>query len=81
MKLLKLIKKICYNYKTQDHALQAIVKATIIYYSTIQKDNESIKGYALALENIYNEVGSTVLNEGVNTYIAQTLFSKNIILF
>ena len=79
VKLLKLIKKICYNYKTQDHVLQAIVNATITYYSTIQKYNESIKDYTLAFENgltIYNAVGGTVLNEGVTTYVAQTLFRK-----
>ena len=33
-KLLKLIKKICYNYKTQGHPLQAITKATSGFYST-----------------------------------------------
>jgi hypothetical protein len=67
------------NYKTRDHPLQAIVKGTIAYYSTMQKDNESIGDYALALENrltVYKAVGGTVMNVGVKTHIAEDLYKK-----
>ena len=47
VKLLELIKKICYSYKSQNCPLEAIAKLRIGMYSTQQKSIESISDYII----------------------------------
>ena len=77
--LLKLIKKICYNYKTQDDPLQAIVKSTGALYYTKQKKDELVEDFILSTVNrlaVYMLIRGTVLNIGVNEHLAKILYNK-----
>ena len=77
--LLKLIKKICYNYKTQDDPIYAIIKAGASMYHTKQRKDETTKDYALLTENrlqVYTAIGGTVLNPGVSEHVSQDLYTK-----
>ena len=79
MKLLIQSKKICYNYKTQDHSLAAINKITSAFFSTKQKDNELVVDYVIYLNNrlaFYKAVGGNLINEGVRSFTAEDLFKK-----
>ena len=76
--LLKLIKKICYNYKTQDDPVYALVKAGVVIYHTKQRKDETTNDYALSTENrlqVYTAIGGTVLNLGVSDHVSQELYT------
>ena len=82
MNLFKLIKKICYNYKTQDDPLQAIIKSTGALYYTKQNKDESVEDFALSTENrlaVYMAIGGTVLNVRVNEHVTKVLYNKECI--
>ena len=51
VKLLEMIKKICYSYKLQDYSIATIAKSRIIICSTKQKENELISNYLLSTKN------------------------------
>jgi len=75
VKLLLLIKKICFNYKTQDDPLHAIIKAQAALYGKKQGKDESVEDYALAVENrltVLTALGGTVLCTGVRSHVAES---------
>ena len=48
-------------------------------YSTQQKENESISEYLLSLNNrlsIFEEVGGTLMDQGVREHISDKIFKK-----
>ena len=80
--LLKCFKRICYNYKTQEDPLHAIIKATGTLYSTKQRKDETTKDFALSTDNrlaVYVALGGTVLNTGVNEHVAHGMYKKKYI--
>ena len=79
VKLVELIKKICYSYKSQDHPLAAITKYRITLYSTKQKEKKSISDYLLSLKNrlsMFEAVGGTLIDQGIREHISDKLFKK-----
>ena len=77
VKLVELIEKICYSYKSQYHPLAAITKSIITIYSTQHKDNTSISNYLLSLKNILpmlEAVGGTLIDQCVREHISDKLF-------
>ena len=77
--LLKLIKKIYYNYTTQDNTLHAIIKTTATLYNTKQRKEETIEDFALSTENrlaVYMALRGTVLNVGVNEQVTHNLYKR-----
>ena len=73
VKLLKLIKKICFNYKTQDDPLNAIIKSAAALFGKKQGKNESVEDFALATENrltVYTALGGSVVNDGVSDHVS-----------
>ena len=80
MNLIKLIKLICYNYKTRDDPLQAIIKSSTALYYTKQGKDELVADFALSTENrlaVYMTLGGTVLLKvGMNKHVVQDLYSK-----
>ena len=82
VKLLKLIKKICFNYKTQDDDYYAHVSALGDLMSRKQRKDESIDDWALATENqlnVYTAMGGSVLAPGLVTAMAKESYNKDYI--
>ena len=83
VKLVELIEKICYSYKSQYHPLAAITKSRITMYITQQKENKSISDYQLSLKNrlsMSEAVRGTLIDKGVREHISDKLFKKQYIL-
>ena len=80
--LLKLIKKICFNYKTQDNDFYAHVSALGDLMSTRQRKDESVDDWALATENrlnVYTAMGGSVLAPGLTTLMSRGIYNKEYI--
>ena len=79
IKLLKLIKKICYNNKTQEDLFFALVSAGGTLFSTRQRKDESTDEYALSTENrlqVYTTILGTILIPGVTEHVSQEQYGK-----
>ena len=79
VKLLKFIKKIYFNHKTQDDPLNAIIKAMAVLYRKKQGKDELVEDFALATENrlaVFMALGGTILNVGVCVHVAQDMYGK-----